>query len=106
MCPWFLVVTWGISGYAYLFSILFPLSISLIITILSNTVVQVLLSGTVAFLDPDTMMGSWPLRVLAVLSTGYMACDSYLVSFGNQFPVRLGSDECWKGAVGEYESEG
>ena len=89
MWSWFLVVTWGISGYAYLFSILFPLSISLIITILSNTVVQVLLSGTVAFLDPGTMMGSWPLRVLAVLSTGYMACDSYLVSFGNQFPVCL-----------------
>lgn len=85
---WFLVVTWGLSGYAYLFSVAFPLNISMIITILVNTVLQVLLSGTVPILKPEAMMTDWPLPIFAFMSTGYMACDSYIVSFGNTFPVR------------------
>ena len=84
---WFLVVTWGLSGYAYLFSVAFPLNISMIITILVNTILQVLLSGTVPILKPKAMMTDWPLPIFAFMSTGYMACDSYIVSFANTMPV-------------------
>ena len=92
MWVWFLAVTWGLSGYAYLLSTVFPLKISMIITILFNTVLQVLVSGTVPFLKPASIMTDWPLPIVAVMSTGYMACDAYIISFGNQFPVMSSPD--------------
>jgi ABC-type multidrug transport system ATPase subunit len=85
---WFVIVTFGWSGWSYFFSTLFPLKTATIMTILANTMLNVLLSGTVPFLKPEAIFTELPF--LGFISTGFMGADSYLVSFANQLPVQYG----------------
>jgi ABC-type multidrug transport system ATPase subunit len=85
---WFFILTWGMSGWSYFFSTVFPLKLATISTLLSNTFLQVLVSGTVPFLKPMQIVTTLPF--LGFLSSGFMAADSYIVSFANQFPPQYG----------------
>jgi hypothetical protein len=82
---WFIVVAFGWSGWTYFLSAVFPLESATIFTILANVLLNVLISGCVPFLRPDAIVTG--LSFLGFISTGFMAADSYLVSFGNQLPV-------------------
>ncbi len=101
---WFVILTWGLSGWSYLFSTLWNRSLAVIGTILTNTVLHILVSGTLPFLRPETIYTDLPF--LGFLSSGFMACDSYIVSFTNQFPVQYGRSGVWCVRGGERGVEG